>query len=654
MKYCRLNTEKRRSRTALVIRNRYFLWLDVVALLFIPALALTLRVDGLDWWPTLSSGIIVLTSLALLVKVPIFYLAGLYCRYWPYASVNDLCTVAWATCLSTSILMVFVLGMHHFLGTYDLTFSRALPLLDGVLTVFAVGGTRFAVRGLYHWQRQYRGRRTNALALVVGAGEAGTMVVREMRANPESGLEPLAFVDDDLLKVGTHIQGLPVMGTTADIPMLVSRYAIQRIVVAIPSAPLKRQKRLVSMCEQTGVMTECLPGVYQLLAGHKTVSPFAKINIDQFLEREPIVVDASAAGALLGGQTVVITGAGGSIGSELCHQIARLHPAALVLLGHGENSIFEVHLALRSLFPELRIHQEIADIRNRRRIDAIMEKYRPSAVFHAAAHKHVPFMQDNAEEAITNNIFGTHNVVLAAEKYGVERFVLISTDKAINPANTMGATKRTAELLVMGIAQRSKHHYMVVRFGNVLGSRGSVIPIFQRQIASGGPLTITHPDMVRYFMTIPEAVQLVLQASVLGQGGEVFILDMGKPVRIADLATKLIELSGLKPGLDISLQYTGVRPGEKLQEELFMEGEHYCQTKHQRILVAKNENVLDINALESQISKFRALIEQGKSEVVLGQMQAILTLDKIRPELSTLSDDDTFDSQPILLKTGTD
>lgn len=652
--YARLNAEKERSRTTLVIRNRYFLWLDIVALLLIPALALTLRVDGLDWWPKFSPGVVFFTSLALVVKLPIFYFAGLYCRYWPYASVDELFTVGWATALSTSILMLLVLSAHHLLSAYDLTISRVLPLLDGVLTVFAVGGTRFVVRGLYHWRRQYRGRNMNALALVVGAGEAGTMVVREMRANPESGLEPLAFVDDDLLKVGTHIQGLPVMGTTDDIPVLVSRYPIQRLIVAIPSAPLKRQQGIVALCERTGVMTECLPGVYQLLAGHKTISPFARIDIDQFLQREPIVIDPSEVAALLCGQTVLITGAGGSIGSELCRQVARAHPAALVLLGHGENSIYEIHLALRTLFPELVMHQEIADVRDRRRVDAIIKKYRPAAVFHAAAHKHVPFMQDNADEAITNNIFGTHNVLLAAEKYGVERFVLISTDKAINPSNIMGTTKRIAELLVMGMAQRSERHYMVVRFGNVLGSRGSVIPLFQRQIAAGGPLTITHPDMVRYFMTIPEAVQLVLQASILGQGGEVFILDMGKPVRIADLATKLIELSGLKPELDIPLQYTGVRPGEKLQEDLFMEGESYCQTKHRRILVAQNENMLDLEALEFRISKLRALIEQGQSEAALGQMKAMLFHHETERDLSAASERDTLDREPALLKTGTD
>jgi FlaA1/EpsC-like NDP-sugar epimerase len=580
------------------LRNRHFLMLDLVILSLLPIVALSLRLETLDWWPAKYWSLLLYTLLALLVKTASFYLLGLYCRYWCYAGVNDLARIALAVTLSTLVLMILVIGLHPRLYPYGLAMYRTVPVIDGLLTVLIVGGYRFAVRGLYHWQhrrpRMVSGRRT----LVVGAGEAGTLVVREMGANPQLKMEPVAFVDDDPAKIGSQIQSVPVLAACQAIPWLVERHQIQRIVVAMPSAPLGRLQELLKLCRQTGVPTDCLPGIYELLAGSKTISPLPRININRLLQRQPVDVDQAEVAAAVTGKTILVTGAGGSIGRELCRQLARLQPETMILLGHGENSIFEINLDLWLSFPGVTTRPVIVDVRDAPLVNRVIQKYRPNIIFHAAAHKHVPFMEENVKEAVTNNILGTQTVVQAAAQFEVERFVLISTDKAVNPTSIMGATKRIAELLVSATARRSGRTYMAVRFGNVLGSRGSVIPIFQQQIAAGGPVTVTHPEMSRYFMTIPEAVQLVLQASVLGQGGEIFVLDMGRPVRILDLATDLIRLSGYHPGQDIPIVFTGIRPGEKLHEELFLNGEAYRRTRHDKIFVARHESTLEVTAAE--------------------------------------------------------
>jgi FlaA1/EpsC-like NDP-sugar epimerase len=453
----------------------------------------------------------------------------------------------------------------------------------------------------------------------------------------------VAFVDDDPAKVGTHIQGLPVLGTCAQVPELVDRYQIQRIVVAMPSVPLERLREIVAICEKTGVATHSLPGIYELLAGYKTISRLPQVDINRLLHREPVEIDQTKVAAALSGTTVLVTGAGGSIGSELCRQIARFDPAQLILLGHGENSIFEIGLDLRLSFPELIAQPVIVDVRDQGRVNSVVKRYRPDVIFHAAAHKHVPFMEANVKEAITNNVLGTQSVLRAAEQYGVERFILISTDKAVNPTSIMGATKRLAELLVVAAAQRSGRAYMAVRFGNVLGSRGSVIPVFQRQIAAGGPLTVTHPDMCRYFMTIPEAAQLVLQASALGQGGETFVLDMGEPVRILDLVTDLIKLSGLEPGRDIKIVYTGIRPGEKLSEELFLEREVCRRTECPKIFVA-NGGSDDIEAvmLERLVIELVNLVKRMQSQNAVERVRLLL------PEVCRYIDNYQSRPQPLL------
>jgi FlaA1/EpsC-like NDP-sugar epimerase/lipopolysaccharide/colanic/teichoic acid biosynthesis glycosyltransferase len=644
---------KKRLNLILNLRNRHFFMLDLFALLFTPALALTLHLDRLDWWPRTGQALILFTLVALLVKLPIFYKLNLYNCYWRYAGVSELTLVPTAVFLSTTVLTALFIGAHATLERYDLAMYRCVPLIDGLLTCLTVSGFRFGMRGLYHWCHQRQSVVGGRRVLAVGAGEAGAMVAREMRANPQLDMEPVAFVDDDPAKVGMHIQGLPVLGTCAQIPELVDRYQIQQMIVAMPSASFGRQREIITMCEQTGVATYNLPGIYELLAGHKTISRLPQIDINLLLHREPVEIDQTEVAAHMVGATVLVTGAGGSIGSELCRQIARFNPAELILLGRGENSIFEIALDLRLSFPDLVMQPVIMDVRDQQRVNWVVKKHRPNVIFHAAAHKHVPFMEANVEEAITNNVLGTQNVLRAAEQYGVERFILISTDKAVNPTSVMGATKRLAELLVVAAARRSGQAYMAVRFGNVLGSRGSVIPVFQRQIAAGGPLTITHPDMRRYFITIPEAIQLVLQASELGHGGEIFVLDMGEPVRILDLATDLIKLSGLKPGRDIKIIYTGLRPGEKLSEELFLECEDCQRTKHPKVFVATYESAVEAEMLEQMVIELVNLTRQMQSQNATDQMQVLLPevcyyIDKYKPVRSQVAS--TPDRYPALIE----
>jgi FlaA1/EpsC-like NDP-sugar epimerase/lipopolysaccharide/colanic/teichoic acid biosynthesis glycosyltransferase len=623
----------KRLDSLLALRNRHYFLLDALALCLTPALALSLRLDGFDWSRQAGQALLFYMLVALLVKLTVFYGLGLYRRYWHYANVNDILHVAGAVTLATLILTSLFIGLHAYLASINLAMSRSVPLIDGLLTGLVVAGGRFGLRMLYS-RRHDRAILAGRPVLIVGAGEAGILVVRELRANPQLDLEPLGFVDDDPQKIGTQVQGLPVLGSTADLSGLVAQYHIQRLVLAVPSLPLERQQALLERCRQTQIATYSLPGVYELLAGYKTVKSIPDIDLNRLLRRDPVVIDQTEVAIALHEATVLITGAGGSIGSELCRQIARFKPAKIILLGRGENSIFEIGLNLRLSFPELVTHQVIVDVRDAARVNQVVEKYRPQVIFHAAAHKHVPFMEENVEEAIINNVMGTHNVLRAAEQNGVERFVLISSDKAINPTSIMGATKRIAELLTQAAAQRSGRAYMAVRFGNVLGSRGSVVPIFQQQIAAGGPLTLTHADMTRYFMTIPEAVQLVLQATVLGQGSEIFVLDMGWPVRILDLATDLIKMSGLEPGRDIRLVYQGVRPGEKLSEELFLESEACRRTRHEKIFVTAQTDPLAAENLEQAVTELVSLAQQMQPQAVLKRIQTILPESQLHPPLA--------------------
>jgi FlaA1/EpsC-like NDP-sugar epimerase len=395
-------------------------------------------------------------------------------------------------------------------------------------------------------------------------------------------------VDDDRSKHGHRLCDLPVHGSLGQIKDLVLRYDVEEVIIAMPRATGVVVRQVVKAAMEAGVQTRTVPGIFDIISGRVAVASLREVEIQDLLRREPIQTDLEQVRVLATGETVLVTGAGGSIGSELCRQLARLEPAQVLVMGHGENSIFDVMAELTERYPHLEAVPIIGDVRDRERMRRIFERYRPYAVFHAAAHKHVPLMEENVAEAITNNVLGTKNVAELSAEYGVEHFVLISTDKAVRPTNVMGATKRVAEQIVQEVAETTGRNFVAVRFGNVLGSRGSVVPTFLRQIQSGGPVTVTHPEMRRYFMTIPESVQLVLQAGAIGKGGEVFVLDMGEPVRILDLATDLIRLSGLEVGSDIELRFTGTRPGEKLYEELFFDSESALPTDHPKVLRAKN------------------------------------------------------------------
>ncbi|MGZ4107550.1 MAG: polysaccharide biosynthesis protein [Tumebacillaceae bacterium] len=507
----------------------------------------------------------------------------LYRRVWQYASIGEVVAIVKATTISGVIFFL----LHHLLMLYFPTFivPRSIYLSTWTLITLSTGGARFAWRLFRdsYFKIKPHHRRT----LIVGAGSAGALVAKELKHSAMSELYPVGFADDDPSKARLEVIGLPVLGGRDRIPEIVERYEIDDIVIALPSASREETAKIIKICKDTKASIKILPRVSDLVTGKVSVNMIREVHVEDLLGRDPIETDLEGIANYVTDQVVLVTGAGGSIGSELCRQISPFEPRKLLLLGHGENSIYNIELELRQKFPKLLMETIIADIQDRERIREVFALHRPSVIFHAAAHKHVPLMECNPAEAIKNNVLGTKNVADCAHEFGTERFVMVSTDKAVNPTNVMGACKRVAEMYIQGKNRNSKTQYMAVRFGNVLGSRGSVIPIFKEQIRRGGPVTVTHPHMVRYFMTIPEAVQLVIQAGALADGGEIFILDMGEPVKIDTLARDLIRLSGFEPDKEIRIEYTGIRPGEKLYEELLTSEEGLTSTKHNRIFVGK-------------------------------------------------------------------
>jgi FlaA1/EpsC-like NDP-sugar epimerase len=557
-----------------------------------------------------------LIGVALIVKPVVFYFFGLYRRLWAYASIREL-MIIFAAVTTASVVVSVVLVVLRAAGSLP-NYPRGTLPIDYLLTLALIGGLRFSMRLLAEsktWSPEPARRKRRIL--VVGAGDAGELVVREMQKNAQLMQVPVCFVDDDTGKQRKQIHGVPVLGTISELARLVTLKRIDEVIIAIPSAPGRVVRHVADICRSRSVPFRTMPGLYELLGGKVNVNRLREVEITDLLRREPAHLDEALIGESLGGRRVLVTGAGGSIGRELCRQIARWGPAELVLFGHGENSIFETLLELGENFPSLPLHPVIGDIRDRDRLENIFDSFNPQTVFHAAAHKHVPLMEVNIEEAITNNVLGTRNVVEAALSSGVERLVMISSDKAIRPSSVMGATKRLAEAQVLDAARRSGRAYSVVRFGNVLGSRGSVIPIFKRQIARGGPVTVTHPDMRRYFMTIPEAVHLVLQAFAMGKGGEVFVLNMGEQVRILDLAEDLIRLSGLEPGKDIEIVFTGIRPGEKLSEELWDSWAKYEPTAHPDIVLLAEEDRLSGTELVNKVEELVLLAREGDSAAIV-------------------------------------
>ncbi len=566
------------------IRNRYILFTDIFLVIISVLGSYALRLElGAAYFFYLPSAYWMLGA-ALLIKPLMYYAFGLYRRMWIYASMQEMRQIITAV-TTASVLVSTVMISSFTLGAFY-GFPRSVLVIDWLLSILFAGGIRFAFRLLAE-NRNYSQVQPLASkakkALIIGAGDAGALVVRELQKNPQLNVIPIGFLDDNPAKQKQQIYGVPVVGTLTDLAQMLDKYQVGEVVIAIPTAPGRVVRLVADVCRLKSVPFRTMPGIYELLGGKVSVSRLREVDITDLLRREPARIQEDRIGKELSGRSILVTGAGGSIGRELCRQIARWGPSELILLGHGENSIFEALIELQESFPSLPFRPVIADVRDLPRMQAVFSRYRPQVVFHAAAHKHVPLMEVNIEEAVSNNILGTRNLVETALAWDVERLVMISTDKAIRPVNVMGATKRIAEMIVLNAAGRSGRPYCVVRFGNVLGSRGSVVPLFKRQIARGGPVTVTHPDMKRYFMTIPEAVHLVLQAASMGEDGETFVLNMGQQIRILDLAEDLIRLSGLEPGKDIEIVFTGIRSGEKLSEDLWDQDSSFRPTSHPEI-----------------------------------------------------------------------
>lgn len=597
-------------RTRIFTRNRLVLLGDLFLIIVAALGSFALRLDLGPFFIDYLNQAFWLSAIALILKPLVFYAFGLYRRLWAYASVYELMLIILAVSTASVLVSVTVILLLVFKVLPN--FPRGALPIDWLLSMGLIGGSRFALRVLAEAQSSSSNSNTRSRrVLVVGAGDAGALVVREMQKNPALPLKPICFLDDDDSKQKQQIHGIPVVGTLSDLARTVDIRRIEEVIIAIPSAPGRVVRQVADVCRHKGVPFRTMPGIYELIGGKVNVSRLREVDITDLLRREPAHIDDHLIGETLGGRRVLVTGAGGSIGRELCRQVARWGPSALILVGHGENSIFETLMDLEENYPALPIHPVIADVRDLDRLNVIFDNLQPQVVFHAAAHKHVPLMENNVEEAITNNVLGTRNIVEVSENYGVEKLVMISSDKAIRPTSIMGAAKRIAELIVLDTAHRSNLRYSVVRFGNVLGSRGSVIPLFKRQIARGGPITITHPDMKRYFMTIPEAVHLVLQASSMGEGSEVFVLNMGEQVRILDLAEDLIRLSGLEPGKDVEIVFTGIRPGEKLSEELWDKWAHYEPTPHPDIVLLADEDLLGGEALAETVDELGHMAREG-------------------------------------------
>ncbi len=612
----------------LFLRNRYIFAFDLILIAISVLLSFLLRLEVSQAFLDYGMTMLVMLGIALVVKPVIYRRFGLYQRFWIYASVRELVTIAVAV-TAASLLVGSLMYLLWFAGLFTF-FARSVPVIDWLISLLLVGGLRFLPRFLSEEPFTRRRIAEEGQVLVVGAGDAGSLVVREMFKNPQLGLSPVAFLDDDPEKQGVRIHGVPVIGVLDDLETHLESLPVSEVIIAIPSAPGRVVRQVADVCRRKQVPFRTMPGIYELLGGIVNVSRLREVDISDLLRREHAHIDHQRISMLLKGRRMMITGAGGSIASELCRQAARWSPASMVLVGHGENSIFEIMLELEENFPQLEKIPVIVDVRDQQRLRQVFEEYRPQVVFHAAAHKHVSLMERNAEEAVTNNVIGTKNVVEIAAETGVERLVMISTDKAVRPTSIMGATKRLAEMLVLRAANRNNLPYSVVRFGNVLGSRGSVVPLFKRQIAAGGPVTVRDPDVERYFMTIPEAVHLVLQAFAMGQGNEVFLLNMGEPVKILDLAKDLIRLSGLEPEQDIEIVFTGLSPGEKLSEVLWDEGVTHQPTDHPEITRLDKIEKLDDEQLDRVIERLRQLAEEGKAEQLVTMLDEVIPGAKIR------------------------
>ena len=546
-----------------------------------------------------------ITAILSLVAYYVFsYFFNLYWRDWEYASVYEVITVV--KCVSATVIVSTISGIAFF----DTKVTWQFLIVCWLLLVISIGGVRLSMRVFREFFADSSVMENAKPTLIVGAGAAGTLLVRQMLMHPAMRMDPIAFVDDDPEKLRKDIYGVRILGAIKDIERIVDTMGITKVVIAMPSLPIKKLNEVYDVARKTGAECVILPNIDDVMSGNLHVQQLRNVEIEDLLGRDPVQLDQTMIEKQLRGKKILVTGAGGSIGSEICRQVAKFKPKEIVILGHGENSIYQLNMELVGKYSHhFTITPVIADVQDRKRIFEVMDKYKPDVVYHAAAHKHVPLMELNPREAVKNNILGTRNVAEAASHARVKAFVMVSTDKAVNPPNIMGATKRLCEMIVQDMATRSEYtKFVAVRFGNVLGSRGSVIPLFKKQIAEGGPITVTHPDIVRYFMTIPEAAQLVIQAGALARGGEIFVLDMGQPVKIVDLAKNLIRLSGFDEG-DIEIKFTGLRPGEKMYEELLNEGEVNPKQVFPKIHIGIADNS-KINRVYNFIENFESYTDQ--------------------------------------------
>ena len=619
-------SEGYKMKINLNIRNRYILLGDMVLSIISVVGAYILRLELIEVFSNYYLSLLWLLLFAITIKPITYYFFGLYRKMWVYASIRELKLILFAVTVSSasiSVIMLILFANHVFVS-----FPRSVLVIDWILSILFVGGLRFGLRVLFEGSKNKavnQGiRDIKKKSLIIGAGDMGAMVAKEFQKNSLLKTKPIGFLDDNPEKYNQQLHGIPVVGRLKDLSKVINKYQVNEVIIAIPSASGKAIREITNICRKNKIPFRTMPGIYELLGGTAGVTRLREVQIADLLRRPPAQIDVDLAGNMLEGKTVLVTGAGGSIGQELCRQIARWSPAKLILLGHGENSIFEIYQSLKENYPSLPVIISIADIRDACRIDQELLRNQPQVVFHAAAHKHVPLMEINVEDCILNNVLGTQNIINSCEKSKVERLVLISTDKAIRPVSVMGASKRLAEMLVLDAAGRLKKPISVVRFGNVLGSRGSVVPLFKRQIANGGPVTVTHPEMKRYFMTIPEAVFLVIQSAGMGKGGETFVLDMGEQIKIVDLAEDLIRLSGFEPGKEIEIVFTGIRNGEKLSEDLWNDGRKFSKTDHPGIFHEEGQDKIRGEELGEVVKKLVDLSRAGEGDQIINFLNEII------------------------------
>ena len=555
------------------------------------------------YWEIIVNYSIISTVVTILIFIPF----KLYNSLWQYASVDELMHIVLAGALVSLIKFVFnqIKGINLFPVSY--------PLISGILLIAFIGVSRIGYR-IIRSKIRAESPSAQARTLLIGGGNAGATVLREFQTSVRSTNHVVCVVDDDFSKRGSYLRGVKIVGNRNDIPAIVEKYRIEEIVLAIPTASSKDRRNILEICQKTNCKLKTLPGIFQLANGEVSLEKMRDVDVLDLLGRDSVNVDLTGISAYIKGKTVLVTGGGGSIGSELCRQIAKYDPARLIIFDIYENNAYDIQQELLRGHPDLNLTTLIGSVRDRDRVEMVFSQYHPDLVFHAAAHKHVPLMENSPNEAVKNNVFGTLNVAEMADRFHAEKFVLISTDKAVNPTNIMGATKRICEMIVQTMSKKSETVFVAVRFGNVLGSNGSVIPLFKKQIAEGGPVTVTHKDIIRFFMTIPEAVSLVLQAGALAKEGEIFVLDMGEPVRIDDLARNMIRLSGFEPDVDIEIKYTGLRPGEKLYEEMLMKEEGLRTTENELIHIGK-PLVIDDEAFHRQLEDLHKACEENSPEI---------------------------------------